>query len=158
MIDIKLYRKRFIPDETNFLKDDVVLFRSDELLVTSWTTIKPRKDIAAGMSAYFLKEGFKISRIIDNDSKFVYWYCDIVDVKHDEGSDTYIIEDLLLDVVIRKDGSVRVLDAGELAEAFEKGLITKDQLTDALRKLDKLLGIIYGGTISAYTSKLEKFR
>lgn len=158
MEQIKLYRKRFIPNETNYLKDDRILFHSDELIVTSWNTIKPRKDIATGISAYFLKEGFKISRIQDNDSKFVYWYCDIVDVKYDESNHAYTFEDLLLDVVIKKDGSVRVMDADELADAFEQGLISADQMTDALRKMDRLLKIIYGGTISSYTNKIEKYR
>lgn len=158
MDQIKLYRKRFIPNETNYLKDDEILLLSQDLIVTSWNTIKPRKDIAHGISAYFLTDGFKISRVTDNDGKFVYWYCDIIDAKFDEEHSAYIFEDLLLDVVIRKDGSVRVMDAGELAQAFKEGLISAEQMTDSLEKLDKLLDIIYGGRISSYTNKIEQFR
>ena len=43
-----LIRKRLIPLETLRLEKDVVIHRSDRLLVTRWTTIKPKKELHHG--------------------------------------------------------------------------------------------------------------
>ena len=75
--DVRLYRKRFIPDELLHLKDDKILYMDDELLITSWNTLKPRADMATGISAYYRKEGFKISRLADAHGTLTRWYCDI---------------------------------------------------------------------------------
>ena len=45
MENITLYRKRLIPDELVHLKDDVVLYHDDTVIITKWKTIKPRKDM-----------------------------------------------------------------------------------------------------------------
>lgn len=45
-----LYRKRFIPDETVELKDDLILLISKDLIITSWDVLKPRRDISRGIS------------------------------------------------------------------------------------------------------------
>lgn len=140
-----IYRKRFIPPETVDISKDLILFRSDELIVTRWNSIKPRPDFSWGISFAFLKEGYKISRFYDSQGKFIYWYCDIIEVSHDEKADTYIFTDLLLDVKVMPDGKVVVLDADELAEALEKGLVTTEQACFSLRCLDKLLAMINKG-------------
>ena len=54
-----LIRKRLIPLETLRLERDVVVHRSDRLLVTRWTTIKPKKELHHGSSCFLLKEGWK---------------------------------------------------------------------------------------------------
>lgn len=61
-----LIRKRLIPLETLRLERDVVVHRSDRLLVTRWTTIKPKKELHHGSSCFLLKEGWKVSRFIDH--------------------------------------------------------------------------------------------
>ena len=53
-----LIRKRLIPLETLRLEKDVVIHRSDRLLVTRWTTIKPKKELHHGSSCFLLKEGW----------------------------------------------------------------------------------------------------
>lgn len=49
METIHLYRRRYMPDETVELKDDLILYRDDNILVTKWNILKPRKDIDHGI-------------------------------------------------------------------------------------------------------------
>ena len=83
-----LYRKRLIPEECILLKDDVVLYRDEDVIVTAWHSLKPRKDLHHGYSCYYLKEGFKVSKFYQEDGSLLYWYCDIVDYAYEETTDT----------------------------------------------------------------------
>lgn len=138
-----ILRRRYIPFETVDISGDTLLFRSDELIITRWKAIKPRADFSWGVSYTFLKDGVKISRFYDASGKFLYWYCDIIDVDYNEITDTFTIIDLLVDVKLMPDGTLILLDADELAEALEKGLITQEQACCSLRKLDSLLKTVY---------------
>lgn len=140
-----LYRRRFIPDELIHLKDDIVLVMEKDLIITKWVTLHPRKDIARGISAFYLDRGFKISKIYDRNDRVVYWYCDIIQVKLDRDKNTVLIEDLLIDVILYEDGKIRIMDLDELAEVLERGLITQAEASYALRTLNNLLQIIYEG-------------
>lgn len=142
-----LIRKRLIPLETLRLEKDVVIHRSDRLLVTRWTTIKPKKELHHGSSCFLLKEGWKVSRFIDHQGKLICWYCDIIATEYDADTDTFTFTDLLADVLIYPSGLIKVVDLDELAEALEKKLITSDQLLDSLRKLNALLQLIYDGKL-----------
>lgn len=142
-----LIRKRLIPLETLRLEKDVVIHRSPRLLVTKWTTLKPKKELNHGSSCFLLEEGWKISRFIDHQGRFICWYCDIISTEYDAGTDTFTFTDLLADVLIYPSGLIKVVDLDELAEAVEKKLITSGQLLDSLRKLDALLRRIYDGTL-----------
>lgn len=153
--NVKLYRKRLIPNETVLLKDDVIVSMDDSLILTSWKALKPRKDIATGISAYYRKEGYKISRVANAAGNLVYWYCDIIEESGDMAELTYT--DLLIDVVIYPDGSVRVLDLKEAADAFQDGLITQKMLTNALSITDRLLSIIYSGGFPSLTACIETY-
>ena len=42
MKQVRLFRKRFLPDETTELKDDKVLSISKNMLITRWEVLKPR--------------------------------------------------------------------------------------------------------------------
>lgn len=140
-----LYRRRFIPDELIPLKDDVVLKMDQAFILTKWVTLHPRKDIARGISAFYLDQGFKVSKIYDKKDNLVYWYCDIIQSKPEPEKNTIIIEDLLIDVILYNDGSIRIMDLDELAEALEQQLITQQETTYALRTLNNLLKIISEG-------------
>lgn len=153
--DIQLYRRRFIPDELKLLKEDKILFMDENLILTSWNTLKPRSDFASGISAYYRKEGFKISRHYALDGSFTRWYCDII-MESREGNNL-IFSDLLIDVVIFPDGTVRVVDLDEAADALEQGLITAEMLTRALRSTDKLLNYIHHGKFSELTDCMSKY-
>lgn len=140
-----ILRKRYIPAETVDISGDELLFRSEELLVTRWIPIKPRADFSSGVSYTFLKEGYKISQFLGPDKELLYWYCDILDVHYDQERDTYLLVDLLVDMKVYPDGRVIVLDAEELAEALQQGLISVDQACRALKTLDRLLKMAYEG-------------
>lgn len=138
--DVMLFRKRFIPEETIFLKDDTILYLDDELLITSWNALKPRPDMATGISAYYRKEGLKISRLADSQGNLIKWYCDIVMEQQEGNRLTY--SDLLIDIVVFPDGTLQVLDLDEAADALEQGLITAEMLSFALRSANRLLETI----------------
>ena len=153
--EIRLYRKRFIPDELKLLQDDKILYMDDNLIITSWTTLKPRSDFASGISAYYRKEGFKISRHYGDDGTFTRWYCDII--MESKEMDGIVFSDLLIDVVIFPDGTVRVVDLDEAADALEQGLITAEMLTQALRSTNKLLTCIHQGKFSTLTECMAPY-
>ena len=144
---MKIYRKRYIPNEIVDISGDEVVLKKDGLIVTRWLPIKPRKDISSGISYTMLDYGWKISKIYDKDDKLLYWYCDIIDydVKIENGEEIYILIDLLVDIKVYDDGSYEVLDVDELNDAFEKGLIDFSQKEDAERKLNELLKLIKNG-------------
>jgi len=151
----KLYRKRLIPMECILLKDDTVEYCSDEMLITSWKTLKPKTEFSHGCSCYFFKEGFKVSKFYKQDGQLLYYYCDIVEFEKNDEDDSLIITDLLADVILYPDGKVHVMDLDELADAQEQALISGTQLNRSLRQLDKLLNIIYKGDFSQLLEKME---
>lgn len=151
-----LYRRRIIPDELVLLKDDVIVSCTDELIVTKWKTLKARKDFDHGSSAYFLKEGYKVSKFYKSDNSLCYWYCDIIESDYDEASGSLVVTDLLADVIIYPDGFVKVVDIKELVDAFNDNKLSINQLKDALTKLDKILSIIYNGDFDAIKNKLDR--
>ena len=63
---------------------------------------------------------------------------------------------LLADVVISPDGSIRVLDLDELADAVERQLISTDQLLHALRSLHSLLGELEANGIERLDAPLAE--
>ncbi len=155
MSELKLYRKRLIPQECILLKDDILMYRSEEMLVTSWKTLNPKTTFSHGSSCYFFKEGFKVSKFYRHAGSLLYYYCDIVEFNVNVDENSIIVTDLLADVVIHPDGSHQVLDLNELADAYEQQLITSSQLTRSLRQLDKLLTIIQKGEFKKLLKKIE---
>lgn len=151
-----LYRKRLIPEECIPLKDDTILYMDDEIIVTKWTTLKPRKDFHHGYSCYFLKEGYKVSRFMSEDDTLVYWYCDIVTYLWDKALNTLTVVDLLADVVVKPDGRMNVLDIDELCEAKEKILITEEQFFISVKQLGCLIKLIQDGNFNTLTDVLMK--
>lgn len=138
-----ILRRRYIPSEIVDISSDELIFRSESLLVTKWTSIKPRPDFYGGISFTFLDRGYKLGRFYDENGRFLYWYWDIVEVQYDQAADTYILNDLLVDIKILPDGEVRLMDADELAQAIEEGLISNEQASKALKTTDSLLKLIY---------------
>lgn len=150
-----LYRKRIIPDECILLKDDVILSCDEERIVTTWHSLHPKKDLHHGSSCYFLKEGFKVSKFCYEDDRLLCWYCDIVDFDYHPNENTMIVTDLLADVIIYPDGSVKVVDLDELVTALESRSISLDTLKSSLLRLDKLLKIIYSGDFDKLKAYIE---
>lgn len=152
-----LYRKRLIPDECILLKDDILLFRDANHLVTKWNALHVKKDLHHGFSCYFLQEGIKVSKFLREDGSLLYWYCDIVSHTYDEAKDTYVFTDLLADVIIYPDNSYKVVDLDEVGIALSKGLISKEQVGELLTILDNLLGIIYAGRFDELKNCIEDY-
>lgn len=150
-----LYRKRLIPEECILLKDDVVLYRDEDLIVTAWHSLKPRKDLHHGYSCYYLKDGFKVSKFYQEDGSLLYWYCDIVDYAYEKDSDTYVVTDLLADVLVYPDGFVKVVDIDELVTALEQNLIDESLLKKSLLRLNHLLTLIYDGSFETMKQQIE---
>ena len=153
-----LFRKRIIPDECICLKDDEILYFSEEerILVTRWHALKPREDLHHGYSCYFYDLGFKISKFYQKDGSLLYWYCDIVEYTRRPEDNALIVTDLLADIILYPDGRMHVVDLDELAEALEKGLIAQAQMTACLRQLNNLITIIYRDKFDRLQIPLEK--
>ena len=154
---MQLYRKRFIPPECILLKDDAVVSRTDNTIITTWKTLNPKISFSHGCSCYYLKEGLKISKFYRHDNSLLYWYCDIVSYDFDKTQNTMIVTDLLADVIIYPDGFVKVVDLDELVTALECRSLSLDTLKASLRQLDKLLHIIYGGQLNTLTYYITQY-
>lgn len=157
MEHLKIYRKRIIPDECILLKDDIILEQTDDTIITKWNTLKPRRDFHHGFSCYFLRSGYKVSKFYREDGTLLYWYCDIVDYTYQEAENALIVTDLLADVVLYPDGYIKVLDINELAIALEKSLCEPQLVTQALRKLDALLNLIYDDKFDTLAAEIERW-
>lgn len=159
--NIHLYRRRFIPNELISLHKDEVLYADEELILTRWDTLKPRADFSHGISAYFLKKNCKVTKVLSTNHELVYWYCDIMQIidnpQTNDNEHTLIMEDLLIDVIVYPDGSVRVLDLDEAAEAVEQGLITTEMLCRSMRAANNLLNDIYADKFHKYQQEIEKY-
>lgn len=150
----KLFRRRFLPNEIIELKDDVILSQSEDIIITKWDVLKPRKDISSGISAYYMKDGVKTSKVFDSEGNLVYWYCDIIETSYDESADAYTFTDLLIDVLVYPDGHVEVVDLDEFADVLQMGDITAEQQIKALKWTDALLQKIYAGHFNTYTDPI----
>ena len=152
-----LYRKRIIPEECIPLKDDKILYMDDEIIVTKWNVLKPRPDFHHGFSCYFLNKNIKVSKFIEENGDLHYWYCDIIEHAYNELDNSYVFTDLLADVIVYPDGTVKVVDLDEIAVALERKLLSERELSIALRTLDSLLSMIYQGDFDFLKSKIEQF-
>lgn len=151
-----LYRKRIIPPECTHLKDDVIVEQDDEHIITRWETLNPKTEFSHGSSCYFLQDGIKVSKMYRQDGSLLRWYCDIVDFTYNEAEASLTVIDLLADVILYPDGHLEVVDLDELAEAMERDLITKEQMTSCLRSLDHLLYLIYRDKFDRLQSYLNR--
>lgn len=154
-MNCKLYRKRIIPDEMIYLKDDIILFNDNETIITKWESLKRRSDFKYGFSCYYLSHGYKISKFFTSSWEYLYTYCDIISAEQKPGE--IIFHDMLIDVIVMPDGFVKVLDLDEISEAYEGKLISTESLLSALNNADKLLKIIYSGGLQRLTAKMDGF-
>lgn len=152
----KMFRKRFVPEEIKSLEKDEILYMSDDLIVTKWDTFKPKKEFTNGISCTFINEGYKISKFMDSNGDLVYYYCDIIHSDYFPAENKWVFTDLLADVKIYPDGKTEVVDLGEVSDAFENGTINEKIVMELLKKLDKLLNVIYSGRWRELTKKYFK--
>ena len=93
---------------------------------------------------------FRSSKFIDDNENILYWYCDIIDWEYSEKDNSYVFNDLLIDVIVYENGFVKVVDIGEISTALEKGLIDVELAKKALNTADDLLNDIYSGKFDLY--------
>lgn len=144
MNELNLYRKRIFPDECIHLKDDIILHFDSSLLITQWNVLKPKKLLHHGYSCYYLEKGFKISKFLTEDNQFLYWYCDVFD--YTMSQQDLIIRDLLTDIIVLPDSTVKVVDLDELGDCLLSGQITPKECARSLHITNELLSIIYSGS------------
>ncbi len=156
MENVKLYRRRYIPNELIYLKDDEILSIDSERIITKWNVLKPRNDFTHGVSCYFIKDGFKVSKFLDKDNKLLYWYCDIIETEIDSEKNVYTFNDLLIDVIVQGDGFVRVVDLDEVGRALNDKIISEELIIKAMDRVNKLLNVIYSGRFGEYTVYIEE--
>ena len=118
---------------------------NDEVIVTKWNALKPKKDLHHGYSCYFLNRGFKVSKFYAADNSLLYYYCDIVNYEFNKEENSLLVTDLLADVIVYPDGFVKVVDIDEMVQCLDSGDIDLDLLKVSLTALDSLLKIIYAG-------------
>ena len=155
MEELKIFRKRYIPDECILLKDDIIVHKDDEHIITKWQTLNPKSAFSRGSSCYFLKEGFKMSKFYRSDNSLLCWYCDIAEFTFDKSANTFTMTDLLADVIVYPDGRLKVVDLDELSLAHETGMITDEQLHASLKQLNNLLTYIHENKFNLLQDKLE---
>ena len=153
---VQLYRKRYIPAECILLKDDEIVDVTDDFILTKWRTLHPKPGFSHGCSCYYLNKGWKISKFYAADNSLLYCYCDITDYSYDEATNSLTVTDLLADVLVYPDGSVKVVDLEELADCLEQNTISPQELCKSLRRLNELLTIIYNGKFQEITAPLDK--
>jgi len=154
---IELYRRRLIPDQNIALRDDEIVYYDDNILVTRWKTLKPKKGFDHGSSCYFLGSGIKLNKFYKPSGELLYWYCDIVDYEFDKKANTLTVTDLLADVIVHPDERLQVIDLDELSAAGRQSLITQSQLCNALDRLDFLLKCIYSGDFKEMQETLNRY-
>ena len=141
----RIRRIRYIPSEIVDISSDRLLLQDEEHLITEWKPIRPRTDIHGGISCVFFSKGIKVSQFLGAQGELLYWYIDLVDIRHDPVADTFDLHDLLADVRVMPDGRVEIIDLDELADALEQHLITPGQGVLALRTLHQLLLDLHTG-------------
>ena len=156
MEKVVLWRRRYIPNELICLKNDEIISIDDEKVVTNWNVLTPRHDFTHGASCYFIKDGFKVSKFLDDDNNLLYWYCDIIETEIDDKKENYTFNDLLIDVIVYSNGFVKVVDLDEVGKALKENIITTDLIIKATERVDKLLNIIYNGKFNEYTKYIDE--
>lgn len=165
--NVALFRRRYVPNELTWLKDDEILFMDDERIVTRWKSLKPRKDFSGGVSTYYRKKGLKISRIFDHEGHFLHWYCDIVleqgpealsDINGTElknGAAAYlkspslnqdkviVFSDLLIDIIVNPNGLIEVADLDEAADMLQCGILSRENVSFAMKTANEYLHVLY---------------
>jgi len=141
---LKLYRKRFVPNETIFLKDDKILYQDEDKIITKWRVFRPKENFDHGVSCYYLKQGYKVSKFLNEKNELVYYYCDIIDTEYNAEDNTYIFSDLLADVIVFENGFVKVVD---LVDRKQKDLLKLVRLLVSLTStnLNLVLTVVLDG-------------
>lgn len=99
----------------------------------------------------------KLATFYDNNLEIIEWYFDIAKEIGKENGIPYH-EDLFLDVVVKPDGKILLLDEDELKEALEVSEITKEEYDLSYKEANNLLSILnLDGKIEALKQFTDKY-
>lgn len=90
---------------------------------------------------YDYSSKIKLSTFYDKDNNIIEWYFDIANEIGKENGVPYE-EDLYLDVVVKANGDIVLLDEDELEDALKTNDITKEQYEMAYKEANNLIDIL----------------
>lgn len=90
------------------------------------------------LTYYLVDRGYTISKVFNKQGEWLYYYCDIMEMKH-VGQMRYVMVDFILDLIVHANGSYEVLDIDEFADAIEKGEIVRTKQVYTLRRLHEMI-------------------
>ena len=83
----------------------------------------------------------KLTTFYDDNLEIIEWYFDISKELGKENNIPYH-EDLYLDVVVKPDGKIILLDEDELEEALKQNEITKEEYETSYKEANNLISIL----------------
>lgn len=83
----------------------------------------------------------KLSAFYDKNSNIIEWYFDIAKELGKENGVPYE-DDLYLDIVVRPDGKIILLDENEIEDALKRFVITKTEYEMAYEEANKLIMLL----------------
>lgn len=101
-------------------------------------------------------EKYWLTALFDERGDFDHAYFDMTEYNEICGKNTYFC-DMYLDVAIKKDGSVFVLDEDELLAALNDKVITQAQFDDAYKTADRVTALYGGENVKKLISLCEKY-
>jgi uncharacterized protein len=120
------------------LTGDTLLYQDQELQVTAWIAPEHHPNqVKYALTFTLFNQAIQIHSKHDAQGQRLYWYCDLLEVS--QVAETWLLTDLILDVVVYPDYSTRVLDLAEMGEALEENGITPLQAAQALKLAEKVL-------------------
>jgi len=89
-----------------------------------------------------------LTAMFDEQDTLLQMYFDVTDGNIFDNPDNPAFRDMYLDVVLRPDGRIVILDRDELDEALETGAVTPEEHAAALRDCDALVSYLRKNTDS----------
>ncbi|MEW6723585.1 MAG: DUF402 domain-containing protein [Bacillota bacterium] len=129
-------RKRscLAPDVIRIYPANRLHYTSDLLVVEEWQfTDHPRYSRA--IAFHCLERHYSVQQMFGHKGQFLFWYYH-VERGRQVAPGVYDFLDLALDVIHYPDGRVLTVDLDDLADAYERHLIGRDDLLLALRRAD----------------------
>lgn len=100
----------------------------------------------------------KLSAFYDKNSNIIEWYFDIAKELGKENGVPYE-DDLYLDIVVRPDGKIILLDEEEIKDALKRSVITKTEYEMAYEEANKLIRLLKEkkGNLKNFTDNYLKY-
>lgn len=88
------------------------------------------------------KGNWCVNAVYNEEDVIVEWYFDILKSKGVDLSGRHYYKDLYLDVVVRPDYQIRVIDGDELLEALNDGIINREDFDGAYEIADHITKVV----------------